>query len=246
MNKLIINDMKEFKQIIRHEPYYGTPVLPINQEKDFEELYEFFKGKSVAIVSPADILIGKKLGELIDSYDVVCRVGDGHLIDDPENYGKRIDVSFCGCFPSWGSTNYKCTSEEFKNKKIKKIISVIKPCMNGIKDVHKRDLYGHLKKLEKELPEIDFYTVGIISCLFDNEAKTRATSGTFAINFLLQLDLKELGIFGFNWYKNSKYHPMYSHQKKGSHGCSYEPEKKLLKKKIDDSEFEVKLFHTSF
>ena len=242
MNKLRIDNMKEFKRIIRHEPYYGNPILPISQEKDFEELYEFFKEKSVAIVSPSDILVGKKLGELIDSYDIVCKVGDGHLINDPENYGKRIDVSFCCCLPSWeqNKPNY------FQNKNIKKIISVIKPCMNGIRDVHKRDLYGYLKKLERELSEIDFYTVGIFSCLFDNETKTRATSGTFSINFLLQLELKELGIFGFNWFKTD-YHNHYSIKKSiGGHGCSLEPEKKLLKKKIEESNYEVKLFCTSF
>ena len=244
MNKLRINNMKEFKQVIKNEPYSGKPILPISQEKDFEELYEFFKGKSVAIVSPSDTLVDKKLGKLIDSYDIVCKVGDGHLINDPEDYGKRIDVSFCGCFPSWEQNKPKY----FENKNIKKIISVIKPCMNGIRDVHKRDLYGHLKKLERELSEIDFYTVGILSCLFDNETKTRATSGTFSINFLLQLNLKELGIFGFNWFKNSAtYHSHYSIKKSwGGHGCSLEPEKKLLKKKIGDSKFEVKLFHTIF
>ena len=38
MLKYKINSLEEFKKIINHEPYYGTPILPINQEDDFKEL----------------------------------------------------------------------------------------------------------------------------------------------------------------------------------------------------------------
>ena len=42
---------------------------------------------------------------------------------------------------------------------------------------YKRDLWGYYNYLNYELKEIDFYNIGILSCLFDLEANTRATIG---------------------------------------------------------------------
>jgi hypothetical protein len=63
-----------------------------------------FQGKSVAIVGPSPSLIGKGLGEKIDSYDVVIR--PNLHFDIPEHrkvdYGSRFEI-FSSCFNEWAN-----------------------------------------------------------------------------------------------------------------------------------------------
>jgi len=228
-----INNIQEFKEIIGHEPYSGVPILPYSQEKDFIELEEYFKGKSVAIVGPAPDLIGQNKGVEIDNYDIVCKVGCMYNMNDIENYGKKMNVLFNGCFPNVDPT------EKFLN--MERVICNIKPCIPGIFDVHKRDIWGHYNYLKKELPNIKFNNIGLLSCEFDNTYKTRATLGTFAINFLLKQDVKKLGIYGFTWYKNSGYHPSYGWNKIGSHGFSHDIEINGIKNEIEKSKIPIYL-----
>ena len=47
-----INNINDFNNIIKHEPYYGNPILPYSQDNDFKELYDYFKNKTVAIYCP--------------------------------------------------------------------------------------------------------------------------------------------------------------------------------------------------
>ena len=228
-----ITTMHEFKQIIAHEPHYGNPLLPYSQKEDFKELAEYFKGKSVAIVGPAPDLIGQNKGSEIDDYDIVCKLGWMYNMNDTKNYGKKMDVLFNGCFPNADP------KEKFLN--MKHVICPIKPCIPGILDVHKRNIWGHYNYLKKELPNIKFNNIGLLSCEFDNTYKTRATLGTFAINFLLKQDLKKLGIYGFTWYKNSGYHPSYGISKIGTHGFSHDIEINGLKKEIENSKIPIYL-----
>jgi len=233
-----INNFDEFKKIINHEPYYGEPILPYTQNDDINELNDYFNNKSVCIVGPAPNLIDKNKGEEIDNYDIVCKVGQMYNMNDSLNYGKRMDVLFNGCFVNIEPI------EKYLNKNIKKVITPIKPCMPGILDIHKRDLwnyYNYLKKNIKLYENIDFYNVGIISCLFDNEINTRATLGTFSINFLLKQNLNKLGIYGFTWYQNGLYHPEYGQDYFCSHGVTHDLEKTLLKKKIEQTKFPIYL-----
>ena len=228
-----IKGIQEFKEIIGHEPCYGYPILPYSQEEDFKELEEYFKGKSVAIVGPAPDLIGQNKGTEIDEYDIVCKVGWMYNMNDPENYGKKINVLFNGCFPNADP------KEKFLN--MDRVICPIKPCIPGILDVHRRNIWEHYNYLKKELPNIKFNNIGLLSCEFDNKYKTRATLGTFAINFLLKQDLKKLGIYGFTWYKNSGYHPSYGWSEIGNHGFSHDIEINGIKIEIENSKIPIYL-----
>lgn len=113
-----IKNIEEFKRIIAHEPYSGSPILPYSQENDFKELAEYFKGKSVAIVGPAPDLIGQNKGKEIDNYDIVCKVGQMFNVDDSENYGMKCDILFLGCFPNLPYNN--CHEPKILTKKIYK------------------------------------------------------------------------------------------------------------------------------
>ena len=53
----------------------------------------YVKGKKVALVGPASSLTGQKLGEVIDSYEVVARV-KSFIRDDTEDFGTRCDVLY--------------------------------------------------------------------------------------------------------------------------------------------------------
>tara|TARA_B100000003_G_scaffold128388_2_gene115081 strand:+ start:3642 stop:4400 length:759 start_codon:yes stop_codon:yes gene_type:complete len=235
-----IKNIVEFKRIIAHEPHSGSPILPYSQENDFKELAEYFKGKSVAIVGPAPDLIGQKKGTEIDNYDIVCKVGQMFNIDDRENYGIKCDVLFLGCFPNLPDNN--CHEPKNINKKnIQRIITPIKPCIPGILDVHKRDIWHHYNYLKNVLPNIKFNNIGLLSCDFDNKFKTRATLGTFSINFLLKQNLKKLGIYGFTWYKNTSYHPTYGDNIIGSHGVPFNIEVNGLRQLITNTHFEIYL-----
>ena len=235
-----IYDIQEFKQMIGKEPHSGIPILPYTQEENFKELEEYFKGKSVAIVGPAPELIGKNKGTEIDEYDIVCNVGEMFNINDHINYGQKCDVLFLGCFPNL-EDHKSHESKNINKRKINRIVCPIKPCIPGILDVHKRDIWGHYNYLKKELPHIKFNNIGLLSCDFDNRYKTRATLGTFTINFLLKQNLKKLGIYGFTWYKTSGYHPTYGQCHVGSHGVPHEIEINGLKKEIENIKFPIYL-----
>jgi hypothetical protein len=58
-------------------------------DKD-ENFANFIEGKRVAYVGPSPHLIGRGMGKLIDSYDVVVKVNEA--ISSPRDYGARMDV----------------------------------------------------------------------------------------------------------------------------------------------------------
>ena len=67
---------------------------------DFDEnLGKLIEGKRVCICGPSLSQMDTKLGEEIDSYDIVCRVNMHLPFEDQEDYGKRTDVMFLGGWP---------------------------------------------------------------------------------------------------------------------------------------------------
>jgi hypothetical protein len=69
----------------------------VSEYKDYvpdPRLGELVAGKSVAYVCPSPHLMGKGMGEYIDSYDVVVRVNQNFTPteDTWEDYGKRTDI----------------------------------------------------------------------------------------------------------------------------------------------------------
>ena len=57
-------------------------------------LKSLIEGKRVAIVGPSPHLMGTKMGELIDSYDVVCRLNEIFPNGLEDDYGTRTDIAF--------------------------------------------------------------------------------------------------------------------------------------------------------
>lgn len=158
-------------------------------------------------------------------------------IDDPKNYGSRCDVLFNGCFPS----HYNI--EDYSNHNIKRIICPIKSCIPNLLDIHKRDIYGFYNKLKNYHTDICFNNISLFSCYIDNVMKTRATLGSFAILFLLNIDLKELGIYGFTWLfgkeqYNKKYHD-FNKRIINPHGTNMEIEARFINNMIKKSNINI-------
>ena len=63
---------------------------------DISAVNRIFYQKSVALVGNSESLLTKEYGNLIDSYDVVCRINRGieNVINNPISNGTKIDVLF--------------------------------------------------------------------------------------------------------------------------------------------------------
>jgi hypothetical protein len=60
-------------------------------------LQQIIQNKTVALVGPSNFLHNKKLGKLIDSYDVVIKVNNFHILPSID-YGKKTDILFHNFF----------------------------------------------------------------------------------------------------------------------------------------------------
>ncbi|MBE26546.1 MAG: hypothetical protein CMN33_02545 [Saprospirales bacterium] len=60
------------------------------------DINKIFYQKSVALVGNSESLLTKEYGNLIDSYDVVCRINRGieNIINNPISSGTKIDILF--------------------------------------------------------------------------------------------------------------------------------------------------------
>lgn len=62
-----------------------------------EKLLRLIENKRVALVGPAQYLVGKNLGKILNEYDVVCRVNYMAPSKFISDYGNRTDIMFYNC-----------------------------------------------------------------------------------------------------------------------------------------------------
>jgi len=62
-----------------------------------EDFLRLIQGKRVALVGPAPYLIGRRLGNYINEFDVICRPNCLTPIAREEDYGSRTDIIFHNC-----------------------------------------------------------------------------------------------------------------------------------------------------
>jgi hypothetical protein len=188
-----------------------TLVMSLNQlEKTFLSL---FKGKSVAIVGGSPDLIGKRLGSIIDDFDVVVRFNLMTPQGLEEDYGNRTDIRFIGC------TLLDKHSEFFK--KIGSDQYLISTGKN------KEFLSGRKKKVflyHKDLPGQTFRFItkstGVI--VSTSHRKNSPKSGLVLLSLLLRFgQLRTIGTFGFSL-KSEDAWSVVDYQKRGV--VEYDPE----------------------
>jgi hypothetical protein len=168
-------------------------MMMITKDPIFEELVT---GKSVAIVGPSPHLLGKGVGEAIDSCDVVCRVNDIVEKKFGEDYGYKNDIIFHTCPTTWmDNFAYKLEQDEETTSNIKMVVCP------SIKATHdgKGDVVENFNKINKY--DIPFWWIGYENYYhFFREIGVEPNSGIRAIIILLTYPIKSLLITGFSFY----------------------------------------------
>jgi hypothetical protein len=158
----------------------------------------FLKNKRIVVVGPAPTILGSKQRELIDGYDVVVRLNKAlplkaGLLDD---VGTRTDVLY-NCMNPSPECGDKIDEEMLHENGVKFLVSPYPPLRNA-KYRFKRDIDFFLKKRK-----------GIVKfCWMDEHYFERLmrimqvpNTGICAILDILTVDIKELYITGFTFFK---------------------------------------------
>lgn len=168
-------------------------IFNIKKDKKIEEL---LKDKRIAFVGPSNHLEGKKIGKLIDEYDLICRVNEIFPKDLGEDYGSRTDISFIN-FATREITHfiYKIRESGEKAKNIKQFICPV------IKAQH--DWGGSVRDNEKIINIYNTPTYFIDKEDYEtlyNQVGIEPNMGFLSILFLLQYSIKELFVTGISFY----------------------------------------------
>ncbi len=174
-------------------------------ERDID-LENYFTGKRIALVAPSPHLVGKGIGKIIDSYDIVCRVNDLPNKSFFEDYGKRTDIEFYNC----ASMSNDWIIEKLKQEE--ELYSLIKyifcPCIRADHE-GVDNIFDNYKKIN--LYNIPFKWIGYNNYNYIyNRVGTEPNAGITALIYLLSYDIKELFITGFSFYaQGQKYEQCY-------------------------------------
>ena len=189
-----------------------------------EELVEYLKDKKVALVGPAPYLIGKGRGTEIDSHDVVVRIQPE--IFSPEDYGSRTDI-VQSCMNSSYSPKIARYLETIPKEQYPKFIisnnTVARETYPGSKIwadvVDEYDNYlkkygvpfAHLRNDDKTFDRWalywEIYAKKHIEKIGDSYTiySGNLNSGYGAYSMLLSYPIKQLSVFGMDFYNFGKY-----------------------------------------
>lgn len=177
------------------------------------KIINYFKDKEVAFIGPAPTLLGKGLGEKIDSYDLVCRASHNLCYEEQKkDYGSRCNVLF--------HHNGSKTILEYE-KEFLKIMKIEKPeIFIGVR-MSKR----HYRKIgtKEKLFYHDMFQFYSKAILGDAELRniypfhfgnglqhsvtelcippTNSNTGLYALFALLSLSVKHIYMTGFDFYQ---------------------------------------------
>lgn len=183
-----------------------------------KNLLEFLKDKKVAFVGPAPYMKGLGHGQLIDSYDVVVRIQHG--IPNEQDYGSRTDIIQSCLNSNYGPPVVKHLRNQAKEDRPKFIIC------NDTASQMKADgtwamvdeIYGpifselqvpfvHLKNDDSTWDRWALYWEIYAKQHIEKFGKGKYTmysanfnSGYGALNMLLRYPIKELAVFGLDFY----------------------------------------------
>jgi len=174
---------------------------PQDTDQTREDYADYLKGKRVIVVGPAPHMDGSKMGDFIDSYDVVVRVNRGYRIskDMVSDLGQRTDILYQTMLPHLGmgtttpieelKNKMQWVSASFPDKKHKPMIEkFIKFNSNRMRfHIIDKKYWESLRK-KVDVPH----------------------SGTVAIFDMIKHDIKELYVAGITFY-----------QATGPHGAFY-------------------------
>ena len=108
--------LQEWREAYLFKKYSRKALIPFDEN--------WFKGKRVAIIGGADSAYKEKLGEYIDSFDVVVRINNGvRVIDKYHEYvGKRTDFLFHSFYTEEDEGKSPIEVDLWRNKNVKNLI----------------------------------------------------------------------------------------------------------------------------
>jgi len=168
------------------------------------ELREILDGKTVAIVGPSSHIDGQNLGNYIDSFDVVVRVG---FLEEPteiamKDYGSRTDI----IIHSFNSFEIPVASRNIGYlSKCKHIICGM--VSSDFIDDHE-SFFDSLRGIGIKVQNVeDSYLYG-----FFRKVGTICNLGTVGIEIILKYEIKSLFVTGINFYNMGRYGKVYNEE----------------------------------
>jgi len=161
---------------------------------NMDEYVEYMRGKSVALVGPADTCVGRCYGGYIDGHDVVCRLNMSYDMSDQSrwvDYGERMDVLYSALADK--------PSVALKHP----VKYIVCPFPNEP---------PYRKQIKRERAALNNIVVATPKQLraFEGHYHSRPLTGTLAIAHLLSLPISRLFITGMSVYRTD-YYSGYSH-----------------------------------
>lgn len=163
---------------------------------------DYLKGKSVALVGPAEYLTKLDTGDYIDSFDIVVRINRGTEIVDKysNNIGKRTDILY-SCLIKSPDNGGDIKVKEYLKSGVKWIATIPSSDINGVcksNKLHKMVSWFTVAKLKRNF---NFHIMDYRKYSVVNEnVESRANTGFSAIFDLLNHDVSNLYITGFSFY----------------------------------------------
>ena len=201
---------KEERQLVTVDNYRPPTTLTIYHDSvlnHFFQLYEqlfinYIKDKSIALVGPAESILGTRKGHIIDKFDLVVRLNKS--IPLPKNMeldiGTRTDILYNSLNTSDFPGENKLSPSLHKKYGIKFICSSY-PFHHS---VFHDDILNYVMKYRFELP---FKVMDDKKFKkFERYLGTRPYTGTCAIMDLLSYPIKYLYITGLDFYMTKYYH----------------------------------------
>ena len=168
----------------------------LSNKVPFDDFIEYCKGKTIAIVGPSESI--KNNEDEIENHDIVVRLNDWHLLDEPKIFGRRTDVH---CYNFWSPY------PKLGGDKLNKIEWIMNSHPFEGKDIfvqNKRNYANNLKEYpsNKHTMFPDDYRKKI-------KSKTFPTSGAFVIFCFIDMlhQIEKLSVYGISL-NLSKYHSM--------------------------------------
>lgn len=173
--------------------------------KKYDDLFrKFVENKTIALVGPAESILGTKKGKLIDKFDIVVRLNKSLPL--PENLAEDIGTKTTVLYNSLNTTDFP-GENKFQSNFLKKHNIQYLCCPYPLEnDFFKNDILNYIKRNKFGMP---FKTINNkLYKSVENSIRTRPFTGTCAICELLSYNIKYIYISGLDFY-STKYYKSY-------------------------------------
>ena len=144
---------------------------------------EWFEKKCIAVIGNAQSLFNNSYGELIDSYDVVCRINVGIKIINPEAQGSKTDIHV---FSKW-------TWMESLN----------------LLEYNRKNLHTSFKGRDEVNHNIEYFPLDRYTQLkthLNLSKKEKLSTGFLLLDYIEHSSPLSVSLFGFDWKNTPTYY----------------------------------------